>query len=845
MIDIIDALKNDKPVIFDGGMGTSIETSVNNQGAGRVNEMLNLTHPAVIEEIHRGFLEAGCDIIETNTFGGDFLTLKEKGAGELCRQINAEGASIAKKAAGEYSKHGKKRFVCGSVGPGRKYPTLGDVSFDELEKSYSRQIEGLLSGGVDMLGIETCQDPLQIKAAFSAVERIFEEKILKVPLFVLISPGENCRTAIGMSCESFLATFQSYPFSAVGLNCGFGPKQSEKSLEAIRGKSHFELVYMPNAGLPRIEGQSVIYDCGPEEFAETVFMQSVRFGLRIVGGCCGTTFRHIEELRKRFEGVKIPAQKIIEFHSLSSLYSAYRKKDLPKPFKISEKTSVSGSKKFKRAVEERDFQVIREIAVGEQMKGADCIDLCLACPGGNKIEDYGSITTFLSSILKIPVCADTSCEKSLESFLKNYPGKPLVNSVSMEDREKADKIFKLVKKFGASVVCILADENGYAVDLERKIETAEKIYGSAVAVHGILPQDIFFDPLTFSLASGDPATAASYKATIDSIGLIKKAFPKAGIIMGVSNISYGFDRKHRKILNSVYLHLAVNAGLEAAILDLDSILPLSQIPANMVKRAEKLIFSDPEDYAENLTEFLGGKIGSDAIVSASKRFLTDEEKLFSSVIYGEDKNLKEIIDRLLLRMPAQKILNEILLPSMKKVGEMFEKGETLLPYVLFSSGVMKKSLEILSPLIKPLERNRKKKILLATVKGDIHDIGKNIVKIIMENSGIEVVDLGVDKTDEEIAAAVRKHMPDCVGLSGLLVYSALYIKKIAVKFVEEGIYVPIICGGAALCEEYTAELRRSLKINIFFAGDAFAAMKIMERESKKHKEKGEIFDDCP
>ncbi|MBN1620620.1 homocysteine S-methyltransferase family protein [candidate division WOR-3 bacterium] len=830
MREITDVLINDGHVIFDGGMGTAIEISIKNSGAESVNEKLNLTHPAVIEEIHRGFLEAGCDIIETNTFGGDYLTLEDKGLGQLCHEINAQGALIAKKAAGEYSKYGKKRYVCGSVGPGRKYPVLGDGSFDELEKSYNKQIEGLLSGGVDMLGIETCQDPLQIKAVLSACDAIFREKKIKVPIIVLISPGVNCRTAAGMSCESFLGTFQSYPLFAVGLNCGFGPLQSEKPLEEMCGKSHFEIVYMPNAGLPRIDGLKVIYDCGPEEFADVVFRQSVKFGLRIVGGCCGTTFRHIEELRKRFEGVKIPARKIDLSHSLSSLYSAYRKKDLPKPFMISEKTSVSGSKKFKKAVEERNFPAIREIAVGEETKGAHCIDICLACPGRNEIEDYDAITAFLSGIMKVPVCADTFCEKSLEVFLKKYPGKPLVNSANIGDREKSDKIFELVKIFGASVVCILADEKGYAVGIERKIQTAEKIYSSAVGVHGVLPQDIFFDPLTFSLASGDPVTAASLKATIDSIGILKEKFPKSGVILGVSNVSFGFGRGQRRILNSVYFHLAVKSGLDAAITDIDSILPLSQIPAKIVKSAEKLILSDPEDYIQNLRMFLGEKIGGEANISASKCFLTDREKLFSSVIYGEDKDLDEIIGRLLLKMPADKILKEILLPSMKKVGEMFEKGETLLPFVMFSSGVMNKSLEILAPQSKSKTGNRKRKILLATVKGDIHDIGKNIVKIIMENSGIEVVDLGVDKTDEEIASAVRKHCPDCVGLSGLLVYSALYIKKVAEKFVAEGISVPIICGGAALCEQYAAELRKSLKKNIFFAGDAFAAMKIMESE---------------
>ncbi|MBN2363443.1 homocysteine S-methyltransferase family protein [candidate division WOR-3 bacterium] len=822
-------------VIFDGGMGTSLASVASERGIakkdGEIYEMLNLNNPDMVTGIHEGFLEAGCDVIETNTFGGDFLTLDDEGAEDFCRRINAEGARIAKKAAKKHSKGKKKRYVSGSIGPGRRFPVLGQITFDELFKSFEMQIQGLAEGGVDMLQIETCQDPIQVKAALAAAAKVAEQRQVKIPVSVLITIGEKGRTVAGMSCKSFLGTFQSYDFLAAGLNCGFGPKQFDAPIGDFLKSSPFDFLYLPNAGMPRVVRNSITYDCGPEEFAETVVNQAKKHGFRMMGGCCGVSFEHIRQLVIRTESLTFCENKKIFVPSLASLYSSVSTDMFPKPLIISEKTNASGSREFKKAVVGGDIKKVLDLALAEQKNGVHCLDLSLAVTGRNESRDFAEIGKSMGKILEVPVCADTTDEKSVNEFLKAYPGKTLVNSVSLENMEKASGILKTVREFGAAVVCILADEKGYAIDLKQKIEIARKIFDFAVVEHGIKVQDIFFDPLTFSLASADCLTRKSAESAIKSLKLLKEMFPGTKSILGISNVSHGFDKNHRTALNSVYLYHALKAGLDAAIIDTTSVRPIHEIPEKARISAEELIFSGTKDPGDVLAEFLGERKNEKKHFTKATEndFESDEDKLTFHIIGGREEGLEDVLSHLLKKVGAEDILVNILLPAMKSVGDRFERGETHLPFVLCSSQTMHKALEKLRPHLKCAQNNGEKiKIILATVKGDIHDIGKNIVRVILENSGIEVVDIGVDKSAEEIAASVKGMKPDFVGLSGLLISSAQYMKKVIEELKNSSPGVAVICGGAALSESYVKEVKEAVQSEVFYARDAFAAMKIME-----------------
>jgi len=804
---LIEEQLEKKILIIDGAMGTMLQQenlTAEDFGGEELegcNENLVLTRPDVLAKIHRAYLEAGADIICTNTFGGTPLVLNEYGLGSKAEEINKRAVEIALSAAQEYSTDEWPRFVAGAIGPTTKTLSVtGGISFDELSENFYVQAKALIEGGAHLLLLETSQDMLNVKAASLAVSRAFQDtgKTLPVMLSATIEPMGT--TLAGQTIEAFYISIEHIKPLSIGLNCATGPEFMTDHIRSLSELSTSYISCYPNAGLPDEEGH---YHETPDSLSIKLRGFAEKGWLNIVGGCCGTTPAHIQAIReavKDHQPRPIPAK--THGHVVSGI-EPLQYDDSMRPLFIGERTNVIGSRKFKQLIIDGKFEEAAEIARAQVKNGAHVIDICLANPDRDELEDMKNFMQEVVKKVKVPLVIDSTDEKVIEEALKYSQGKAIINSINLEDgEERFDAVMPIVKKYGASVVVGTIDESGMGVDRNKKLEIAERSYKLLTEKWGLAPEDIIFDPLVFPVGTGDEQYIGAAEETIEGIRLIKEKYPNTLTVLGVSNVSFGLPPVGREVLNAVYLYHCTQAGLDYAIVNTEKLERFASIPEEEIKLANDLIFNTNDETLAVFTDFYRDKKKEKSVEDIPD---TVEERLAYYIIEGTKEGLIPDLEaaREIFDTPLD-IINGPLMAGMAEVGRLFNDNQLIVAEVLQSAGVMKAAVAHLEQYMEKNENSSGKgKVVLATVKGDVHDIGKNLVDIILSNNGFKVVDLGIKVTPAELIEAIRKEKPDFVGLSGLLVKSAQQMVLTAQDFKEVGIDVPILVGGAALSKRFT------------------------------------------
>lgn len=817
-------------VVLDGATGTEIQAREVAPAAwdGRegCHEILNLTAPGLIGEIHSAYLSAGCDAVETNTFGASQLVLAEYGLADRTRKINLAGARLARKAA--ESAGGKPRYVIASVGPGTRLPSLGQVSFAELRLSYLPQFEGLLEGGVDAVILETCQDPLQIKAAldaFAAAAGGGPRPLLYVSITMEAQGTMLAGTSIGAAC----AILRPYPIDILGLNCALGPEGMRRHLEYLRDNWAGFLACMPNAGLPELRAGSVFYPLGPEEFARSLGSLARDCGLNLVGGCCGTTPAHLAALAGELEGFSPPARRVDFPDRAASLFSEVELGQDPRPLYIGERGNATGSKSFREALLRDDYDRALEILAAQEDSGAHLLDLSCAYAGRDEIADLSRMTTLAASSCRAPLVIDSTSPQALEAALSAYGGRAVINSVNLEDGEaKARRVIALAGRFGSALICLCISEKGMARTAEDKLAVARRLV-ELCRRGGISPGSLLVDPLTFTVASGDPEFASSAAETARALKMIKSALPGVRTVIGLSNVSFGLQGEARRALNAVFLDWCLAEGLDACIVNIAALASSAEIPAEARRLARAVLENTEEGALEKYLDWFSGKT---AAAAPAPPPADPRERLRDAIVRGRKEGIAEAIRLLAAAVKPKEILDSVMIPAMQEVGRLFNAGRLQLPFVLKSAEAMKAAVDILKPRLGSASDSYRRTLVLATVAGDVHDIGKNLVNIILSNNGVRVIDLGTRVPVEEIIAAARRERPDAVGMSGLLVKSTAVMAGNLQAMAAAGLKVPVLLGGAALTEEFVREHCRNLYPGpVVYCRDAFASLAFLEKGS--------------
>jgi 5-methyltetrahydrofolate--homocysteine methyltransferase len=853
----LQVLRN-KVIVFDGAMGTSLQIKgLSGSACGDENtegciDCLNLSCPDDVEQVHREFLQAGVDVIETNTFRSNRITLAEYGLADHTVGINARGAEIARKVADEFSTEEHPRFVAGSVGPTGKLPSLNDpemsdILFEDLVEIFKEQGEGLLKGGVDLFLIETSQDILEVKAAIAGLQAAMKVVGREVPIQAQVTLDTTGHMLLGTDIEAVLTILEGLPITTIGLNCSTGPQHMRQSIRYLGENATMPISCIPNAGLPiNVDGQAV-YPLEPAPYAEIMTEFVEKYGVNVVGGCCGTTPEHmqllVEKLRARDQSMP---QGVIS-PRLASGVSSMMMVQQPPPFLVGERLNTQGSRKFKELLMNGDLEEISKIARQQVDNGAHGLDVCVALTERPDEADLmRQVIKTISPIVNVPLIIDTTELDVLEIGLQTAPGRCLINSTNLESgEEKANQIFALAKKYNAAVITLTIDEQGMAKTVDKKIEVAKRIYDIAVNRHGLNPHDVVFDALTFTLATGDPEISGLAIETLEGIRKIKEELPGALTILGVSNVSFGLKSAARAVINSVMLYHAVDAGLEMAIVNPAHIIPYAEIAENEKHLAEDLIFNRSPDALQNLIEHYesaGGTLAArkDNKAEALKQ-MTAEERLQFRIIQRIKEDVEADIDEIIERDTqrrrhdvAVEVLNTVLLPAMKEVGDRFGSGELILPFVLQSAEVMKKSVGHLETYLERKEGTSKGKIVIATVYGDVHDIGKNLVKTILVNNGYEVVDLGKQTPAETIISKAIEIEADAIGLSALLVSTSKQMPLIVNELHTRSSRIPVLIGGAAINRKFgrrilLTEQEQIYEAGVFYCKDAFEGLSVMDQ----------------
>ena len=827
-------LAGERVVVFDGGMGTGIQfrsPSLDDfEGHEGCNEWLNITRPELIADIHRGFFDAGCDTVETNSFGAFSVVLDEYGLGDRAHELAESAARIARSAADEATTADRPRFVVGSMGPGTKLPSLGHISFGDLRTAYEPLADGLLAGGADALLVETCQDLLQLRAAVDAVRQVFARRRVSVPLGIQITIEQTGTMLLGTETLAALAAVLPLRPDWIGMNCATGPEAMRDHIRTIARHSPVGVSVLPNAGLPRSEDGRMVYDLSPEHFAEVLTGYVDDFGVNIVGGCCGTEPRHLRALVDRLDGRAAPHRQSVPLEAVSSLYQAVELGQEPRPLLIGERTNANGSRRFRELQGAGDLDGMVSLARAQQDEGSHVLDLCLAYVGRNETRDMAEFTPRLNTELQTPVMIDSTSAEAVEAALEHLGGRCLINSINLEDGEaRARQVLELARRFGAAVVALCIDEQGMARTPQRKMEVALRLTDLA-AEYGLSPADMLFDPLTFTLGSGNAEYHNSALATLEGLRRIKEAIPGARTLLGVSNVSFGLRPKVRRALNSIFLHRALDAGLDAAILHAGRILGAGEIPGELLDACERLIDND-RSRGEPLEVLLQSE--GVVMVAAEEEKLPVEERLRRRIVAGRSDGLPSDLDEALQRHEALAIINEVLLDGMKEVGELFGSGRLQLPFVLKSAETMKAAVRHLQPHMTASASHARGSFVIATVRGDVHDIGKNLVDIILTNNGFSVDNLGIKVPVAQLIEVILHEKPNAVGLSGLLVKSTIVMRENLEAFNAAGIDLPVVLGGAALTRKYVeANLRRVYRGPVYYARDAFEGLRLVDEISK-------------
>ena len=867
----LDALA-DHIVIFDGAMGTSIQGYDLNKydfGGEQYQDCIDylvITRPDIIREIHESFLNVGAEAIETNTFRGNRRTLDEHGLGQRTLEINRAAARIARAACdAAEAESGIARFVAGSMGPSGMLPSgddpdLSAISFDELADLFGEQARGLVEGGADLLLLETGQDILEVKAAVYGINRYFAESGRRIPLQAQITLDVSGRMLFGTDIAGALATLVALPIDALGLNCSTGPEYMRLPIQYLVERSPLPISVLPNAGLPlNVDGEAV-YPMRPGPFSEMV-SEFTRWGVNAVGGCCGTTPDHIAKLYQQVHGQtyedalarkldrRAPLPRgIMQEPQASSGMTATRMMQDPGPTLIGERVNSQGSRQVKRLLLEDDYDSIVEIAVGQVARGAHMLDVCVALT--ERDDEKAQMKTLvkkLSLAVEAPLIIDTTEADVAEAALALYPGRGIINGNNLENgRERIDQILPIAAKHGAAVLSMTIDEAGMAHTRDKKLEIARRITEIACDEYGLSAPDLIFDTLTFPLTTGQEELRNDAVETIEGIRLIKQRLPGVMTALGISNVSFGVGAAARGVLNSVFLYHAVKAGLDMAIVNPAHITPYFEIPDEQRQVAEDLIFNSDADalprfiqYFEENEVQVGGLEDIDPTAD-----MTSEEALHWQIVHRKKEGVEALIDDILERMDAVAALNTVLLPAMKEVGDKFGAGELILPFVLQSAEVMKKSVAYLERFMEKVEGASKGIVVLATVYGDVHDIGKNLVKTILSNNGYTVHDLGKQVPANTIIDKALEFNADAIGLSALLVSTSKQMPLIVNELARRDLQIPVLVGGAAINRRFG---RRILFLNasqepynagVFYCKDAFEGLAVVDQllDAERHEQ---------
>ena len=846
---LLDALK-DQVLLCDGGMGSRVQAltlDVEKDYWGQENctEILNLSRPDLVREIHRGYFAAGADMVETNTFGGSPITLGEFNLSDRTFEINKIAGELAREAVDSFS-DGRHRWVVGSVGPGTKLPTLGNIAYDPLEAALAEQCRGLIAGGVDAILIETCQDTLQIKAAVNGAKIARAAAGTETPIFVQVTVETTGTLLVGPDIAAAATVVHALDVPLIGLNCATGPQEMAEHVRWLAANWPGLLSVQPNAGLPELVDGQTHYPLGAAEMASWMERFVAEDGVNLIGGCCGTSISHIQALDAmlRARGGFRPApvfRKPVWVPSVASLYGQVGLRQENSYFSIGERCNANGSKKWRELQEKHDWDGCVDMGREQIGEGSNSLDVCTAFVGRDEMAEMNEVITRFTSSVNSPLVIDSTEIPVIEAALKLHGGKPIINSINFEDGEKAaaDRLL-LAKRFGAAVIALTIDEVGMAKTAEDKLRIARRLVGFACNRHGLAQSDLMIDPLTFTIATGSEDDRKLGQWTLEGIRMIRDEFPDIQIILGLSNISFGLNPAARAVLNSVFLDHALKAGMTGAIVHVSKIKPLHLIDPLEVKTAEDLIFDRrTEDYdpLQKILEIFADRKLTD--VAKKKRADTVEERLKDRIVDGDRKGLTDELDDAMTRHKPLDIINTILLDGMKVVGELFGAGKMQLPFVLQSAETMKAAVAHLEPHMERIEGQERGTIVLATVKGDVHDIGKNLVDIILTNNGYRVVNLGIKIPLADMLAAASEHKAHAIGMSGLLVKSTVVMRENLEEMSRQGLDIPVLLGGAALTRNYVEDACVSAYASgrVAYARDAFDGLHLMDKVT------GNGFDD--
>ena len=807
------------------------------------NEVLNVTRPDLVRGVHDAYLAVGVDCIETNTFGANLANLAEYGIADRIFELAEAGAAIARAAADAASTQDRPRYVLGAVGPGTKLPSLGHVDYAELKQAYRTQAEGLLAGGVDGVLVETAQDLLQAKAALTAAREAIDASGRDVVLIAQVTVETTGTMLLGSEIGAALTALEPLGIDLIGLNCATGPDEMSEHLRYLSRYASVGLSCMPNAGLPVLTSDGAHYPLTPSQLADAHDRFTREYGVGLVGGCCGTTPEHLRAVVERVGDRELPARQAQHEAGASSLYAHVPFRQDVTYLAVGERTNANGSKAFREALLDERWDDCVEIARGMTREGAHMIDLCVDYVGRDGVSDMAAVASRLATASTLPVMLDSTEPAVLAAGLERLGGRAVVNSVNYEDGDgpssRFARIMPLVREHGAAVVALTIDEEGQARTAEWKVRVAERLVRDLTQTWGMRESDILIDPLTFPIATGQEETRRDGVETIEAIRTIKALHPQVQTVLGVSNISFGLVPAARAVLNSVFLHECVEAGLDAAIVNPARILPLSRIPDDHVRRALDLVYDRRTPTHDPLTAFLDAFAGTDGTLVATdpEEALADldvRQRLETRIIDGLRKGLEPDLDEALADHSALDIVNDTLLSGMRTVGELFGSGKMQLPFVLQSAEVMKAAVAYLEPHMERVDDGTaggKATIVLATVKGDVHDIGKNLVDIILTNNGYRVINLGIKQPVSAILDAADEHDADVIGMSGLLVKSTVIMKENLEEMNQRGVATrwPVILGGAALTRAYVDDDLASLyEGEVRYARDAFEGLALMD-----------------
>jgi len=833
----------EKTLVCDGAMGTLLQhaglSATDFAGKEGCNEILCETRPSVVADVHSAYLSAGADIIETNSFGSTSVVLAEYGIADQSESLSRKAAELAKTVANSFSTPDWPRFVAGSVGPTTKLIQLGHIAWEDLFRSYMTHMRGLLAGGVDLLLIETAQDLLGVKCAVLAARQAMRETGREVPIFAQLTVETMGAMLVGTDVTAALPTLAALELDGVGLNCATGPDLMQEHVRFLGEHAGCFVSAQPNAGLPRNEGGVATYDLSPDMLADYQERFVKNFGVSMVGGCCGTTPAHISALAKRIK--QTPRKHFFgklrpETHALgqaSSLYVAVPLVQEPAPLLIGERSNANGSKKFREFLLRDDFEGLVEIGREQVAEGAHLIDVCTAYVGRDEKRDMREVLRRYTTQITQPLVIDTTQLDVMEEALKMLGGRALLNSVNLEDGEdRANRICALAREYGAGLIALTIDEQGMAKTCAKKVEVAQRLYALAVEKNGLSPSALLFDPLTFTIASGDEESRNAALETLSAIRLIKETMPGVLTLLGVSNVSFGLKPLPRQVLNSVFLSEAILNGLDAAIVSPAKILPLSKLKPEEVELARDLIYDRRREGYDPLFQFVE-RFSNEGSGQTDKKeeFGSLEDRLAKHIVDGKKIGLDKLLEEALnAGHPPLHIINQILLPAMKTVGDLFASGQMQLPFVLQSAETMKMAVSVLEPYMDKQSGTEKGVIVLATVKGDVHDIGKNLVDILLSNNGYRVMNLGIKQPIDAILDAAEQNKADAIGMSGLLVKSTVVMKENLELMASRGWSIPVLCGGAALNRAYVeGPLSAAYRTGeVYYGLDAFTGLRLMD-----------------